>query len=150
MENQIVERSKFMIELLGEIDGFDENMFPIHRAMDSGDKRLGELGPWLRKVYALMRYYDREVKLLMVDREYSKPEQCQADCRLCEMKYKHQMLHAMLWACLRGDGIRTNDSTVPLWEHACLGLRDDWTIVSCKEESDSGMPGFLKNLLGLG
>lgn len=80
---QDTERPKFLVELLAEIDAFDADLFkpnlPVSK--ESQDTVIGTASPWLRKVYALGRYYSRQIRLIAVDREYENTDEDAATWR---------------------------------------------------------------------
>ena len=138
-----VERAKFITDLLAEVDGFDEQAFLPPYEIEKGDKKLGEISLWLRKMYALMRFYARECKRQQVEIEFDPTAKkdhsgCIAYSR---MKYKHDVLNEMFWACLRDE--------MNAWHEASVGVRTGWIAVESKEEPQKAkFKEFLGGIFG--
>lgn len=130
MPEEILERPKFLVELLGEVDTFDATLFPPSYKLEEGDRVLAVVeDPWLRKCYSLMRHYHRQMKFLAVDREYHSAEDVMADTEVGEMKYKYDTLNQILWASVRA---RYN-----AYHAESIGLREDWQLVESQPDDDS-------------
>lgn len=137
-----IERPKFVVDLLNEIDAFDAELFkpPYPISAETEDKVVGELGHWQRKLYSLMRYYHRQMKLLAVEQEYDTScAKCDSACAICEAKYKYELLTQILWGTIR--------SELSLWNAPSIGVRVNWQVVTSKPEDDD-MEGFKKFILG--
>lgn len=137
------ERSKFLVDLLAEVDGFDAELFkPIHPvSKQTKDQVIGVLSPWLKKGFALVRYYNRQIKLTAVDREYDDAEKCAEDPELCAMRIKYALLNEIMWAAIRAEH--------NLWTANSIGVRIGWKVVTSEPEpGDDGFKQFLAMIMG--
>ena len=138
--NDTIERPKFLTEILAEIDGFDQSLFPCPYKMEEGDKVIGELPPWLQKLYALMRYQSREFKQLKVDLEFSSQTEGHENCKICEIKQKMDFLAEMFWTCAR---FHFNEP------HAeSVGVRQGWKFVISKPDPRERFKNFMGGFFG--
>lgn len=126
-----LERPKFLVDLLAEVDAFDAELFkptnPV-RAEDE-DVVIGELSPWCRKAYALVRFLNRQGKLLVAERELETIETISEDAEVCELRYKANLLNEMVYAVIRSECKAFNSS--------CVGIREGWKTVRTSPEDDS-------------
>lgn len=143
MTNLKLERSKFLNDLLAEVDAFDEGMFPPNQSKMDGDIVVGECPLWVRKAFALDRYYARECKRHKVEREFESADESKNHdngCRYMEMTYKKDLLHEILWAAIRGD--------MNLWADHNVGLREGWIVVRSKAEPQDQIRNMIQGLFG--
>lgn len=141
---QDTERPKFLTELLAEVDAFDAELFkPTHPvSSETEDEVKGVLSPWLRQLFALGRYYTRQMKMIAVERDYDEIERVMQDAQLCEMTYKHKLMDALLWPAIRAEH--------NLWVAERIGVRIGWQVVVSKPEltDDERIRQFLDKLTG--
>lgn len=138
-----VERPKFLMDLLAEVDGFDAELFKPNAPVstETQDKVMGVLSPWQRKLFALVRYYNRQLKLIAVDRDYDTTEEMGEDREMCEMKAKNDLLGSIMWASIRSEN--------NLWTNDSLGVRTDWQVVTSEPPpDDDGFKQFLALMMG--
>jgi hypothetical protein len=135
-----LERPKFLIDLLAEVDGFDESLFPSTYKIESGDTVVGDATLWTRKAWALMRMYDRELKQLRVEMEFDPSQGEQYRGRYMEIDHKVDTLKQILWSCVRAE--------FNLWTARSIGFRSDWKVISSKEDGQETFKRFLGGILG--
>lgn len=140
--NDQIARPKFVTDLLAEVDGFDEGMFPPPAQMKEGERVLAVASPWTRKLFSLMRHYNRELKRLKVEIEFDSSPAGSIDCRLCEMKYKYDVLYELLWAVARAE------AGPEAWHLESVGLRQDWKIVQSNQTAEARFKDFLGGIIG--
>jgi hypothetical protein len=132
-----IERSKFLTDLLGEVDRFDETLFPPHDKLEEGDTKIGELSPWLKKVFALARFCHKQAKLLGVERDYHSAEDANGDDEVSELKYKSDLLMEILWAATR--------SEKNLWSAQIVSVKENWMVT--RSQSQEGEDDFKRFIL---
>lgn len=140
--NEIMERPKFLIDLLAEVDAFDAELFPANTpfSAEDGDQVIGELSPWCRKLYALVRYLNRQSKVMAAEREFDSVEMLSQDSEICEMRYKANLLNELMYAILR--------SECNAFGTSCVGVRQGWNVVSTTPDDDvSSFEEFLRSVV---
>jgi hypothetical protein len=134
-----IERPKFLIDLLAEVDSFDETLFPPHDEVEKDETVKGTLSPWLKKACAYARYFYKQSKLMVVEREYHSAEDAAADQQIAEMKYKSDALMELVWACVRAE--------LNLWAEPNVGIREEWKVIRSEVSDDND--GFKKFILSM-
>lgn len=135
-----VDRPAFIVSLLNEVDACDDAAFAPQSEASGEDEFIGEIpAGWLRKVYALALYYNREFDRISADWKYDRKNQEFAS-GASEAKDKHDVLIEIFWACAK-DHFR-------LWGCGrCLGIRDGWKLVYTAHDGHE-VSDFLKGLFG--
>lgn len=142
-------RPKFISELLAEVDSFDPTLFAPYGEIEKDETFVGVIeNIWLRKVFAAMKFYSRELDQLKLQHKYENCESPDAQSlhRGIEVvHYKRELLNEILWACVR-DELNTfgRDS-----EYDSLGIRKDWKVVQSVSQK-SQFKKLLGGLLGGG
>ena len=134
------ERSKFIVDLLAEVDAMDESLFPSTYAVEPKDTVVGEASPWTRKLFALMRMYSRELKQLKVEIEFDRTQGDQYKARYAEIDKKVDTLAEILWGSIRSD--------FQIWTADSIGMRANWKIVTTREDHQQSFKRFLGGILG--
>lgn len=112
--------------LLKEAAEFDESLFAPGNEVGKKDTVVGDCPPHARKLFALMRYYSRELEQAALDHKYEN-DHSRCDTlvgRMSEIKDKKSLLHDLFWFEVQ--------TTLNLWQEAvefALGVRRDWKIV---------------------
>jgi hypothetical protein len=123
--------------VLGEVEPFDETLFPPVTKPCEHEKVIGEVDdPWLRKTFALARMYSREQAQLKLDASFS--ASAEHDPRIAELDNIVDMLMEIFWHGVRYD--------LQDWIAPELGVRANWKIV--KSEVHDKMKTALRNLFG--
>ncbi len=135
-----IERPKFIVDLLAEVDAFDESLFPSNYKIESSDTVIGDASPWTRKLFALMRMYHRELKQLKVEMEFDESQGEQYQGRYVEIDYKVDTLKQILWGCVRAD--------FQIWTAQSVGFRTNWKVVTTKQDGEQSFKRFLGGILG--
>ncbi len=136
-----LERPKFLVDLLAEVDSFDETLFLPNFKIEEGERVIGTVNsPWIRKAYALGRFYQKQCKLLVLDQEYRSVEDVMADEQIVEMKYKSDLIAEAMWVACRAE--------FRLFAEENIGLRQEWTLVAHKSKEPQGLAAFLNFLRG--
>jgi hypothetical protein len=137
----VIERSKFLMDLLSEADSF-EAVYEPRDPIDSGETPVGTLGPWLMRVYSLSRYYTKQARILCIEREYEEVEEIVQDTEISVLKYKSELLGEVFWAAVR--------SEFDLWNAPNIGVRQGFTIIRSEKKLDDGdgFRKFLTRMLG--
>jgi hypothetical protein len=140
MENKKAERPAVLQSLLDEVDGFDESLFAPTREFEAkpGEKEIGEITGWPRRVFGLSRYYGREMDRLRVDSSYES-ESTESLGHAAEMQMKSEMLKAIFWFCV--------NAQFGTWS-APIGIRQNWKIVALPDRPDGDITSTLRRLLG--
>lgn len=134
------ERPKFLTDLLAEVEAFDAEVFPANVPLNAeDDKVIGEMSPYCRKLYALVRYLNRQGKVMAAEREYSSIEDLQGDAEVCELRYKTNLLKELMFAVLRAE--------CKAWNVPCVGVREGWNVVSSNPDDEDSFEGFLRSVM---
>ena|ERR1700722_12527736 len=135
-----IERPKFLIDLLAEVDAF-EAVYECHDPVEESETPRGTLSPWLIRAYSLARYYAKQARLLAVERDYDDLDDFARDPELTEMKTKAELLLEIMWRSARAE--------FGLWTEPNIGVRKDFTIIrSAGTQDDDGFRKFLMRMLG--
>jgi len=135
------ERPKCLLDLFAEVDAFDAELFPVNAPFDAGDDRvIGDVPPWARKLYALVRYFTRQANVLAAEREYKTADDFAGDEELCALRYKANLLNELMYFIIRSE-IQNGFST------SCVGVRESWQVVSTTPDDDDDFEGFLRTIL---
>jgi hypothetical protein len=120
-------------ELLEEASAFDETLFPPLDPVGSGERVLGEASEGARKVFALARYYGREVRRFKVESGYQQPTGAEMQIAL-EMDDKEDLLMEMLWCIIMAD--------LKDWTPG-IGMREGWKVVRTRPEPAKALAALL-------
>lgn len=131
----VLERPKFLVDLLAEVDGFDA-VYQPRDPIEKDETMRGTLTPWLQRAYSLARYYHKQIKLLTVEREYESVEQAANDREIAEMKYKYDALMEIIWACVRAE--------FELWTEPNIGVRHNFTVIRSERKDDDGFKKLMR------
>jgi hypothetical protein len=133
------ERPKFIADLLAEVDAFDAELFKPTNPVRSEDEDvvIGEMSPWCRKAYAMVRHLNRQGKMLVAERELDSLETISQDAEVCELRYKANLMNEMLFAVVRSEYNAFNTSSI--------GIREGWKVVSTSpdDEDDNPVAAFM-------
>jgi hypothetical protein len=131
------ERSKFLVDLLAEVDSFDA-VYQSHDPVEKGEIAQGVLTPWEQRTYSLARYYSKQLRHLAIERDYQDTSTTAKDPEIAEMKYKVDLLMEMTWYCVRAER--------NLWSEANVGVRENFTVITSDDsgDDDDGFKKFLK------
>jgi len=117
--------------------------YPPPNAVKRGEKEIGICTPYMKQLFSLARFYDRESNQLDINLEQAKLdasgqdeqdseaqlEQAMADHRTkhAEMIGKYNLLMALFWGQVRGH--------FNMWgQEATIGVRKGWKIVKTAED----------------
>ena len=132
-----LERPKFLVDLLAEVDAFDA-VYPSHDPVEKDETPRGKLTPWLVKAYSLSRYYHKQTRLLAIEHEYAS---IAADPEIAEMKYKCHVLMEITSCCIRAG--------LNLWTEPNVGVRENFTVIRSEDSDDEdGFKKFLRSVFG--
>jgi hypothetical protein len=143
MNETTIERPKFLIDLLAEVDSF-EAAYPSHDPVATGETPQGQLSPWLQRMYSLARYYYKQARILNIERDYQNIQGMTGDPEIAEMKYKCDVLMGIMWFCVRAE---RNLFTAPN-----VGIREPFTVIRSEsaDDDDDGFKRFILSILKKG
>lgn len=136
MEN---EGKTLLLEIIGEIEQADPEMFKPPQKICSHDKKIATIeDTFIKKLFALSTFYSREAERVKASLKYE-PENEELRIEFNKLDSKEDLLREMLWFCIR--------TQYNLWKYQEVGLRKEWCIVEDTHDSD-GSTDFLKKLMG--
>lgn len=135
-----IERPKFLVDLLAEVDSFDEALFPANHELESSDKEIGVASVWTRKVFALMRFYSRELNRMKVEMEFESSEGKRLASSYRMLDYRVDTLKEILWSSVRQE--------FGAWDAESVAFRKDWKVVTTKLDPSEGFKKFLGGIIG--
>lgn len=137
----VIERPKFLTDLLAEADDF-EAVYEPRDPIASGETACGMLTPWLVRVYCLSRYYVKQARMLCVEREYDDVDMLLQDSEVSLMKYKGELLMEIFWPTVRAE--------FHLWTAPNIGIRTGFAVIrsESKQDDGDGFRKFLTKMLG--
>jgi hypothetical protein len=133
----------FLARVLREVGDFDESLFPPNEPVHQGERVIGIAPSFCRKLFAYARYCHREAKQIQLDIQFTtrSARTTESAARLEEMSDTHRLLMALFWAC-------TQDEFRQWGAGEALGVREDWSIVTCASERAHPIQRLLENLGG--
>jgi hypothetical protein len=116
--------------LLEEVNAFDENLYTPPGEVARGERVIGECSVFARKVFSLSRHYQRELKLLSVNKEFAGEDGLAEIQQMLIYSSTYEALRAILWAEIR-------DSN-KLWDTklTSIGIRKGWKVVADEEDNN--------------
>lgn len=133
---------EIFVELIREVARTDGEAFAPREDVHEGETVVGEATPFMRKLYSLSEFFEREARQAALDHRYSSREE--SPCSEMEiigttLQAKGEALMAIFWLCARGESKQ--------WANH-IGVRKDWKLVTYEENPRETM---LKKLFaGLG
>lgn len=137
-----MERSKFLVDILAELDG-EVAEFPMEsRPIQPREKAVGELSPYEIKMCHLLVYYSRELDRLKVEGKYttSAPERGELEFQCQVIDAKCRWLKETLYTSLR--------ENLRLFLTPNVGIRNGYTVVEAVPKD--ALSGLLGELFGRG
>jgi hypothetical protein len=133
--------TKWLTELLAEVDLFDPAAFPPRTERDKGESVIGECPEGLKKFYAFGQYCEREIAQAKLDGQFaSKDEQEEIASRIGLLKMKQEVSQDIFIGCLTE---YFNDWT----KRGHLHVREGWEVVRCKKCGQrTSLPDMLRGL----
>lgn len=137
----VLEPAEYITHLLGEIEQADAEAFQPNYPLEEGDKVIGTVGGWNRKLFALGMYYARELARIEADLKFD-PENSDLGARQDMTKACTRVLMGLFWASTRNE--------FNAWGKS-VGIRKDWAFVYSNPRSEeNGFAKFLREALGGG
>jgi len=139
-ETKVDESKALLLEVLGEIDQADGEMFKPPNKMCKHDKEIGIISDkYLKKLFALTAYYGREAAKLKASMSFE-PDNEELKIEFHQMDAKEDLLREMFWFAVR--------TKYNLWKYDSVGVRQGWAVVQDNHSDDKGdLPPFIKKLL---
>lgn len=131
-------KKNFMERLHDEIMLADPEAFPPKDPVRKTDDVMGECTDYMRRVWSLARFLEREMKQAKIELEYSTEKDPKLIARIDELHDKSKMLQCMVWV--------EGQEVFKMWGHEKgLGVRVGWKFV----EFDREEPEIIKTLKGM-
>jgi hypothetical protein len=141
-EQQVAD--KFLDGLLAEIASFDGSLFGPVDEVEEGETVVGTATEWQRKLYALTRHINRELKHAKVDHEF---DGCDlSTCShgdLARLAYRKSVLNEILWAAFREE--------FSIWTSPGVGIRKGWQVVTFQKQKkpQARIKGLIAGIMGI-
>jgi hypothetical protein len=142
---ETTERSKALVELLGEIDLIDAEAFLPNQAVEPTEDVIGAVEPYERKLYALSQMYRREHGLAMVDdlfARHDKQGRSENSPKLLRFHQYSAVLSGLFWMLV-------SERLALFADGKSHGVRDDWKIVAFDDPGPAGLQRGISGILGL-
>jgi len=145
VESKTVDR-KFYEAMLDEIDQMDSSAFPPHTDADEEEaKVIGVCPEYLRKVWALHRFYEREYRRGKTELAFESTDaKRRAAIPLVMNRMKGDILEKLFWYGMNC----TFNTDADTFLDYIMGMRAEWQVVLTKRKPTPDMPPFLRKYLG--
>lgn len=134
MENQgqllaVLGFSKTLQMLDGELIQMDETLFPITEEPRSNDRIIGVMTPWMRKLYALQKFYHRRLDEYVIAHKWMVEEEQKKSWPIgAELISKREMMLKILWASVQDE--------FNCWNTMHIAFRKGWYVVEEAQDGD--------------
>jgi len=140
--NTTTEGKNFLLELIGEIEQADAEMFQPPKKHLPTDKHIGDIeDSFMKKAFALMTFYSRERDQIAAKLRYE-PDNKELEIEGHKADAKADLLKEFFWFTIR--------TKFECWHYKEIGVRAGWELVegTTSDDTEPG-PALLKKLLGL-